>query len=284
MWQQMSPAAIRHLWEIKTNSIRWWTHYWIKSQPDSVDMREGIEGRLFPDSAEMWQINTGGKKRSDISDLSPVESKWINPSYRNHSSWLHPSKAKLHYTEKTAAQCVALSPVLPPAFVSDAALYYPWWKYNLPLICAPKPYKSKSSKVATFLHRYYVAFPAPSFNQERLITRDLDCYSFVAAHLRDGLIEERNKRERESVRKQEREDNIVKPLRMTAEDITSRHLFFPEWHQGSVVSFPHLWSHNFPLPHDAAHQIVLLRFPLQHWHSLIFICRQSQIAALRRYP
>lgn len=196
MWQQMSPAAIRHLWEIKTNSIRWWTHYWIKSQPDSVDMREGIEGRLFPDSAEMWQINTGGKKRSDISDLSPVESKWINPSYRNHSSWLHPSKAKLHYTEKTAAQCVPLSPVLPPAFVSNAALYYPWWKYNLPLICVPKPYKSKSSKVATFLHRYYVAFPAPSFNQERLITRDLDCYSFVAAHLRDGLIEERNKRER----------------------------------------------------------------------------------------
>ena len=27
----------------------------------------------------------------------------------------------------------------------------------MPLICVPKPYKSKSSKVATFLHRYYVA-------------------------------------------------------------------------------------------------------------------------------
>lgn len=151
---------------------------------------------LQRDVTDQYGGGGGREKRSDISDLSPVESKWINPSYRNHRSWLHPSKAKLHYTEKTAAQCVALFPVLPPAFVSNAALYYPWWKYNLPLICVPKPYKSKSSKVATFLHRYYVAFPAPSFNQERLITRDLDCYSFVAAHLRDGLIEERNKRER----------------------------------------------------------------------------------------
>lgn len=191
----MSPADIRHLWGIKINSIRWWTRYWIKSQPDSVDMQEGIEGRLFPDSAERCDRSILGEEKSDISDLSPVESKWINPSYRNHSSWLYPSKAKLHYTETTATQCVPLSPVLPPAFVSNAALYYPWWKYNLPLICVPKPYKSKSSKVATFLHRYYVAYPAPSFNQERLITRDLDCYSFVGAHLRDASIEERNKRE-----------------------------------------------------------------------------------------
>lgn len=61
-------------------------------------------------------------------------------------------------------------------------------------------------------------------------------------------------------------------------------IFFPAWHQGSVVFFLHLWSHSSPLPHDAAHQIALLRFPLQHWHSLIFICRQSQIPALRRYP
>lgn len=107
---------------------------------------------------EMWQINTA-KKRGDISDLSPVESKWINPSYRNHGSWLHPSNAKLHYTGTTAARCVLHPPHTPtsPAFVSCAALYYPWWKYNLPLICVPKPYKSKSSKVATFLHRYYVA-------------------------------------------------------------------------------------------------------------------------------
>lgn len=54
-----------------------------------------------------------------------------------------------------------------PAFVSCAALYYPWWKYNLPLICVPKPYKSKSSKVATFLHRYYVA-PHPPFQPRKI--------------------------------------------------------------------------------------------------------------------
>lgn len=39
-----------------------------------------------PDSAERCDRSIQGKKRGDISDLSPVESKWINPSYRNHSS------------------------------------------------------------------------------------------------------------------------------------------------------------------------------------------------------
>lgn len=149
------------LWGIKINPTRWWSHYQIKSQLSSVDMRAGIEGRLFPDSSQRCDRSIQRKKRGDISDLSPVESKWINPSYRNHSSWLHPSDAKLHYTGTTAARCV-LHPPYPPsssAFVSCAVLYYPWWKYNLPLICVPKPYKSKSSKVATFLHRYYVAPP-----------------------------------------------------------------------------------------------------------------------------
>lgn len=153
-------------WGIKIIPTRWWSHYQIKSQLNSVDMRGGIEGRLFPDSAERCDRSIQGKKRGDISDLSPVESKWINPSYRNHSSWLHPSNAKLHYTGTTAARCVPHPPYTPtpptsPAFVSCAALYYSWWKYNLPLICVPKLYKSKSSKVATFLHRYYVV-PPPS--------------------------------------------------------------------------------------------------------------------------
>lgn len=150
------------LWGIKINPTRWWSHYQIKSQLSSVDMRGGIEGRLFPDSSERCDRSIQRKKRGDISDLSPVESKWINPSYRNHSFWLHPSNAKLHYTETTAARCVLHSPYPPSssAFVSCAVLYYPWWKYNLPLICVPKPYKSKSSKVATFLHRYYVAPPS----------------------------------------------------------------------------------------------------------------------------
>ncbi|KAG7224969.1 hypothetical protein INR49_014885 [Caranx melampygus] len=36
-------------------------------------MRGGIEGRLFPDSAERCDRSIQGKKRGDISDLSPVE-------------------------------------------------------------------------------------------------------------------------------------------------------------------------------------------------------------------
>lgn len=70
-------------------------------------------------------------------------------------------------------------PLTPPstAFVSRTALYYPQWKYNLPLICESKPYKSKSSKVATFLYRYYVY--APPKQKKRLITRNLDWHSFV---------------------------------------------------------------------------------------------------------
>lgn len=106
------------LWGIKINPTRWWSHYQIKSQLNSVDMRGGIEGRLFPDSAERCDRSIQGKKRGDISDLSPVESKWINPSYRNHSSWLHPSNAKLHYTGTTAARCVPHPPYTPllPSF------------------------------------------------------------------------------------------------------------------------------------------------------------------------
>lgn len=101
------------LWGKKINPTRWWSHYQIKSQLNSVDMRGGIEGRLFPDSSERCDRSIQEKKRGDISDLSPVESKWINPSYRNHSSWLHPSNAKLHYTGTTAARCVLHPPHTP---------------------------------------------------------------------------------------------------------------------------------------------------------------------------
>jgi len=72
----------------------------------------------------------------------------------------------------------------------------------VPLICVPKPHKSKSSKVATFLHRYYVASP---FNQKRLITRVSDWHSFVALHLRDGLmVEKQPGDDREEEREQEK--------------------------------------------------------------------------------
>lgn len=159
-------------------------------------MQGGIEGRLLPESAERCDRSIRGKKRGDISDLSPAENKWINPSYRNHSSWLRPSNAKLHYTETTAARCVPHLPcALPssPAFVFCTALYYPWWKYNLPLICVPKPYKSKSSKVATFLHRYYVSPPHRHHLQPKKINyKSLGLASFVASHLRDGLREKSN--------------------------------------------------------------------------------------------
>lgn len=51
-------------------------------------MQGGTEGRLFLDSAERRDRSIRGKKRGAISDLSPAESKWINPFYRNHRSWL----------------------------------------------------------------------------------------------------------------------------------------------------------------------------------------------------
>lgn len=179
--------------------------------------------------------------------------------------------------------CTPVSPSYPLAFVSNAALYYPWWKYNLPLICVPKPYKSKSSKVATFLNRYYAAFHG--LIQPRKINYERHGLLFFCCHAPERWFDRKKKQEREKVwEKQERGDNIVKPPKMTAEDRTSRHLFFPAWHQGSVVFFLHLWSHSSPLPHDAAHQIALLRFPLQRWHLLIFICRQSQIPARWHYP
>lgn len=115
------------------------------------------------------------------------------------------------------------SPLSPSssAFVSCAVLYYPWWKYNLPLICVPKPYKSKSSKVATFLHRYYVA---PPFNQERLITRLLDWHSFVASHLGWGDGEKKQLRDD---RKEERERE-----RTRREEITLSS--FHWWQQNNV--------------------------------------------------
>lgn len=43
------------------------------------------------------------------------------------------------------------------------------------------------------------------FNQERLITRVLDWHSFVASHLRDGLMEKKQPRDdREEEREQEK--------------------------------------------------------------------------------
>lgn len=84
----------------------------------------------------------------------------------------------------------------------------------------PKPQKWQLSYTGIML-------PPPSthspFNQERLITRDLDWHSFVTAHLRDGLMERSNwgmteRKGRESKKKRERRgDNIVKQPMMTAE-------------------------------------------------------------------
>lgn len=209
---------------IKINPTRWWSHYRIKSQLNSVDMRGGIEGRLFPDSAERCDRSIQGKKRGDISDLSPVESKWINPSYRNHSSWLHPSNAKLHYTGTTAARCVPPSPVRPPppqllclallCIIPDENIIC------LLSVCLshtnPNPQKWQLSYTGIMLPP-----TTPPFNQERLITRVLDWHSFVASHLRDGLMETSKRgmteRKRKSEKKEERGDNIVKHLLMTAE-------------------------------------------------------------------
>lgn len=237
----MCQHGRQHLWHlsgIKINSTRWWSYYWIKSQLSSVDMREGIEGRLFPDSAERCDRSIQGKKRGDISDLSPVESKWINPSYRNHGSWLHPSNAKLHYTETTAARCVPRpSYTPPPPFVSSTALYYPWWKYNLPLICVPKPYKSKSSKVATFLHRYYVATPIhPLPIQPRKINYKglglaFFCYGAPERWV-DGkkqLRDDRKEEKREQEKKRGEEITLSSARwwqQNTVEERASRHLLF----------------------------------------------------------
>lgn len=61
--------------------------------------------------------------------------------------------------------------------------------------------------------------PNTLFKQERLITRVLDWHSFVASHLRDGMMERSKRgmteRERES-KKKKRADNIVKRPLMTA--------------------------------------------------------------------
>lgn len=211
-------------WGIKINPTRWWSHYQIKSQLNSVDMRGGIEGRLFP------------TLRRDVTDQYRGRKEAISltcPQLRVNGL-IPPIEITAPDCTHQMLSCITLErqqldvypiPLTPPsstAFVSCAALYYPWWKYNLPLICVPKPYKSKSSKVATFLHRYYVANPHLPFNQERLITRVLDWHSFVASHLRDGLMEKSKRgmteRKRERARKKgKRGDNIVKRPLMTAE-------------------------------------------------------------------
>lgn len=150
------------LWGIKINPTRWWSHYQIKSQLNSVDMRGGIEGRLFPDSAERCDRSIQGKKRAISLTCPQLRVNGLIP----------PIEITAPDCTHQMLSCITLErqqldvypiPLTPPfslAFVSCAALYYPWWKYNLPLICVPKPYKSKSSKVATFLHRYYVAPPS----------------------------------------------------------------------------------------------------------------------------
>lgn len=201
------------LWGIKINPTRWWSHYQIKSQLNSVDMRGRIEGRLFPDSAERCDRSIQGKKRGDISDLSPVESKWINPSYRNHSSWLHPSNAKLHYTGTTAARCVPHPPhTPPPSQLLCLALLCIIPDENIICLLSvclshtnPNPQKWQLSYTGIML--------LPPFNQKRLITRVLDWHSFVASHLRDGLMENSKRgmteRKRESKKKKKRREEIT---------------------------------------------------------------------------
>lgn len=184
-WKSATFLSDR-LWGIKINPTRWWSHYQIKSQLNSVDMQGGIEGRLFPDSAERCDRSIQGKKGGDISDLSPAESKWINPSYRNHSSWLHPSNAKLHYTGTTATRCVPHPPCPPP----------PPKLLCLPLLCItpdeniiwllsmclshtnPNPQKWQLSYTGIMLH----TLPSTKINY-----KGLGLASFVASHLRDRL-------------------------------------------------------------------------------------------------
>lgn len=125
------------------------------------------------------------EKGGDISDLSPVESKWINPSYRNHSSWLHPSNAKLHYTGTTAARCVPHPPKFPQLLCLLALLCIIPDENIICLLSArlshtnPNPQKWRLS---------YAGIMSPAFKQERLITRVFGLASFCgfASHLRDG--------------------------------------------------------------------------------------------------
>lgn len=106
-------------------------------------------------------------------------------------------------------------PRTPPsssAFVSNAALYYPWWKYNLPLICVPKPYKSKSSKVATFLHRYYVAPHNPPVQPRKINYKGLGLAFFCCLTPErwvDGNKQARDDREEEREREKKGREEIT---------------------------------------------------------------------------
>ena len=75
----------------------------------------------------------------------------------------------------------------------------------MPLICVPKPYKSKSSKVATFLHRYYVAPPfvqPKKINYKRLGLAFFCC--LAPERWADGKKSKRGMTERKREREQER--------------------------------------------------------------------------------
>lgn len=178
-----------------------------------------------------------GKKRRDISDLSPVESKWINPSYRNHSSWLHPSKAKLHYTETTAAQCVSLSPRPTPQPLCLTLLCI------IPdenIICLLSVCLSHTNPNPQKWQLSYTGIMLPStasFNQERLITRDMDCYSFVATHLRDGLIRKRNSRERKCEKNRRGEITLSSPRRWQQKTEHPDIFFFQHGIRAQLFSF-----------------------------------------------
>lgn len=179
------------LQRMKISPTRWWSHYQIKSQLCSVDMQRGIEGRPFSDSAERCDRSIHGKKRGAISDLSPAESKWINPFYRNHSSWLRPSNAKLHYTEATAARCASHPrPSHTPIFLSFCVLHCFCITPDENIICLlslclsytnPNPQKWQLSYTGIMLSPVHI--PPRKINY-----KGLGLSSFVASHLRDGLI------------------------------------------------------------------------------------------------
>lgn len=176
-------------------------------------MREGIEGRLFHNSAERCDRSIRGKKRDDISDLSPVESKWINPSYRNHSSWLHPSNVKLHYTGTTAAQCVP--PASSPAFVSSTACII----LDENIICLLSVFLSHTNPNPQKWQLSYagIMLPSPTLIQPRKINyKRLGLASFCWRYTWE--MGWKKWQEEESVQgKKQRRDNIVKRPSMTAE-------------------------------------------------------------------
>lgn len=148
---------------------------------------------------EMWQINTGGRKEA-ISLTCP---QW------RVNGLIPPIEITAPDCTHQKLSCITLKRQqlnvypCPPSYPQPLCLTLLCIIPDENIICLlsvclshtnPNPQKWQLSYTGII-----VAFPAPSFNQERLITRDQDCYSFVATHLRDGLIEE--KQERESVRK-----------------------------------------------------------------------------------